>query len=263
MSFSAANVFREVLAEDGSVERGDDRRRERQDLLQEHLHGSAVLAADVEIVAAGLAGPVVILFPEIAALGEGAELAERIGGEQDLVLAVETDHHFRPMHHRSHHEPQRVRTELEGIPFLHGEGVERLPVEELAQEDKRLRGGDDLDIRILPDEFQDGSGVVRFHVMDHQIVGFPAAEGLLQVRQPFCALAGVDRVHHGHFLVQDNIGIVRHPLGNDILAFKKVEVHIVDADVLDFGRNALDHVSEYYHTKITLFSGRKKGLSGI
>jgi len=104
--------------------------------------------------------------------------------------------------------------------------------------------------------------MVRFHVMDHQVVGLPAVQGLFQVRQPLRSLPGIDRIHHGHFFVQDDIGIVSHPLGDDILAFKQVEVHIVDTDVLDFGRNALDHDFAIYHTNITLFSGRKKGCTG-
>ena len=156
-----------------------------------------------------------------------------------------------------------MSAERQGVPFLHSKRVERLSVKELTQENERFRRRDNPDVRILPGDFQDGAGMVRFHVMDHQVVGFPATQGLFQVLQPGGALPGVHRVHHGHFIIQDDIGIVRHPFGNDILAFKQVEVHIVDADVLDFGRNALDHGFAINHTKITLFSGRKKGCTGI
>ena len=122
----------------------------------------------------------------------------------------------------------------EGVPFLHGEGVERLPVEELAQEDERLRRGDDDDIRILLRQCEDASGMVRFHMVDHQVVGFPAAQGLFQLRQPLLPLPGIDRVHDGHFFVQDEVRIIGHSFGHDILALEQVQVQVVHADILDF-----------------------------
>ena len=58
-------------------------------------------------------------------------------------------------------------------------------------------------------------------------------------------------------------GSIKTEVKTTARAKKVTEVHIVDADVLDFGRNALDHGFAINHTKITLFSGRKKGCTGI
>ena len=84
--------------------------------------------------------------------------------------------------------------------------------------------------------------MVRLHVMDHEVIRLAAFKGLGQVGLPLLALAGVGSVHHGHLIIQDDVGIVGHPFGDDILAFEKVEVEVVDSDILDFGIEVYGHV---------------------
>ena len=145
------------------------------------------------------------------------------------------------MHHRGHDEAESVGTEFQRIPFLDGESIKCLTLKELAQEDQGLGRRHDLDIRILPCQCQDTPGMVRFHMVDHQVVGFPAAQGLLQLRHPLLPLPGIDRVHNGHFFVQDEVRVIGHSFGYDILALEQFQIQVVHADILDFRGQILDH----------------------
>ena len=132
--------------------------------------------------------------------------------------------------------------QFKGVPFFHRQGAEGFPVEELSEEGQGLCRGDDLRLRILPRKGQDASGVVRFHVMDHEIIRLPAMESRFQILQPFPGHPGIDRIHYGHFRVQDEIGIVGHAFRHDILALEQVQFQVVDPDVLDIVCDAFDHI---------------------
>ncbi len=83
--------------------------------------------------------------------------------------------------------------------------------------------------------------MVRLHVMDDQVVGRPAGERFGQVGLPFLAFAAVGRVEHGDLLVENDIGVIGHALGDDVLALEEVEVEIVDTDELDGCRDIFGH----------------------
>ena len=194
------------------MKRRNDRRCKRNDLLKERLHGLAVLAANIEIVTARLAGPVAVFFAEPAALGQRAELAERVGGEKDLLPFLESDHDLRPVHHRRHQEPQGMRPEREGFPFLDGQGPAGIILSgERGEHLEGFRRGDKGQAGIPGHRLRNEPGMVRLHVLDDKIVGPAAAERLREVRHPGRPAAGIDRVHYGNLLIQDDIRIVRHP----------------------------------------------------
>ena len=82
-------------------------------LFEHMLHLYAVLSADVEVVAACLAGPVI---------GVGivdTELSETVGGEEHFVLRVVANHHLRPVYHRCHEEGKGMLSQFEGVLLLH------------------------------------------------------------------------------------------------------------------------------------------------
>ena len=149
------------------------------------------------------------------------------------------------MHHSGRKELKRMSFQVQDVPFLHGQGVEGLPFEELPQEGERLGRGDDPDAGIPPHEGEDAAGMVRFHVMDDQVVGRPAGKRLFQVFQPRVRLPGVDRIHHGHLPAQDDIRVVRHPFRNDVLTFKQIQVQVVDSGVPDVRSDAFDHTRTF------------------
>ena len=73
--------------------------------------------------------------------------------------------------------------------------------------------------------------MVGLHVVDDEIVDL-VCRGR-DVLEPLVAKARIDRVHHGDLLALDYIGIVGHAERNLELAFEKVDVMIVDADIHD------------------------------
>ena len=87
--------------------------------------------------------------------------------------------------------------------------------------------------------------MVGLQMVDDQVIGFAAVQRFCQAHLPGLALAGVDGVQDGHLLVEDQVGIVSHALGHDILAFKEIEVEVIDADVFDGFVQGLDHFGSF------------------
>ena len=238
-----AQMIRQVLVEDGTVERADHGNVEGGKFLEQVLHLDAVFADDIEIVAACLAGPVVVFRHEEAGVRHGAETAEGVGREENLLRSLIRNHHFRPVDHGGHEETQAMAAEFEGIAFLDGEraAFERDAFEELRKHLERGRRSHELDAGIGLQHPGNQRGVVGFHVMDHQEVGLAVAEGIGQVGFPFFALACVGRIEHGDFLVKDYVGVIGHSLGHVVLALEQVEVFVVDTDELDGSGDIFDH----------------------
>ena len=63
------------------MERSDNLHIQAAGFFQEFLHLHAVFTADIEVVAAGFAGPVIVLIAPEAAFAKRSELAEGIGTE--------------------------------------------------------------------------------------------------------------------------------------------------------------------------------------
>ena len=66
---------------------------------------------------------------------------------------------------------------------------------------------------------------------DDKIIGRPAVECVLDILQPLRDLRLVHGIHDGDLVVEDDVGIVAHPVGDDILPFEEVDGGVVDADV--------------------------------
>ncbi len=73
--------------------------------------------------------------------------------------------------------------------------------------------------------------MVRFHMLHHQIIGRSAAQSALDVVYPFVSEMLVHSIHNCNFIVQYNVGVVRHTVGNNVLPFKQIDVTVVYADV--------------------------------
>ena len=54
-------------------------------------------------------------YPDVQIIGN----KQTFGREQDFVSRIVSDHHFRPVHHRSHIERQLVTAHTQGVSFLH------------------------------------------------------------------------------------------------------------------------------------------------
>ena len=98
--------------------------------------------------------------------------------------------------------------------------------------ERLLRGYDDR-LGISLQKVVDVSAVVRLHMLYDKIIGLSVADHGLEVIEPLLAEMLIDGIHDRDLFVDDGIGIVRHTVGNDILSLKKIDIMIVDADILD------------------------------
>ena len=215
------------LRQDGAVEGADGGNVQPGGLLENGLDLGAVLAHDVEVVAPGLAVPVLLRV-------QGAELAEGVRAEEDLLRALIAHHDLRPVDHGGGDEVEHVAAQGELVPLLHREGGgEVQPREVLGKEREGLGPAHEFHLRPALHHRLNAGGVVRLDVVDDEVVRLPAREGGFQVFQVLRALVVVHGVQDGHLLVQDHVGIVGHAVGDHILALEEIDVVIVDADVAD------------------------------
>lgn len=87
---------------------------------QEMLDVRAVLADNIRIVPPRFVNPVTV---EIDFVGkepavEGDERTKGIGGKEDAVRQVQSDHGFRPVHHRCGYIGDRMLAETLGVSFF-------------------------------------------------------------------------------------------------------------------------------------------------
>ena len=75
--------------------------------------------------------------------------------------------------------------------------------------------------------------MVRFQVVNHQVVRLAASESGFQIGKPFIHLVRIDRIRHGNLFVHNHVRIVGHALGHHVLAFKQIQVAVIDTDILD------------------------------
>ena len=133
--------------------------------------------------------------------------------------------------------------ERQGVPLAHGTGTafELRTREELGQHLERRCRGDQRQRRIFLQQGGSTGGMVRLHVVDDQIVGPVALQGLFQVLHPDVGRAAVGGIQDGRFLIQDHKRIVGHALGDQILAFEQIQVIVVHADIADGCADGLRH----------------------
>ena len=103
--------------------------------------------------------------------------------------------------------------------------------EEVLHHGKCLGRGDHHGVGIGIHKLYDAAGVIRLHVLHHQIIRRPAAQYMGQVVQPFIGKAGIHRVHHGDLLIQNDIGVIRHTVGNNVFTLEKINPVVIDTDI--------------------------------
>ena len=215
------------------MERADGLDGEFAYLGQQGLDLCTVFSDDVEIIPASLAGPVIVIAAVETALGQRTELAEGVGAVQCAVGRVERHHDLRPMDHRGGEETQAVLSEFQHVTLLDGlrPSGHVDAIEELPEHLDGLGASHKYEAGIGSERPGYERGVIGLHMMYDKIVGFAAGKGLYEVGFPLLALAGVGGVHYGNLFVEDDIGVVGHAIRNYILAFKEVEVQVVDSDI--------------------------------
>ena len=230
-----AKVVTEVFLKHRTMQRTNLLDVERGSLLQEILHHGAILAHNVEVVAASLACPTLII---LFLLAESTELTEAVGREENLALLVVGDHHLWPVHHRSHEELQGVLSERERLPFLHHlNAVAEICLEEALEHRHRLLRAHSRHVGIFLQDELHAASVVGFEMLHNQVVRCLATERRFQVLLPFSRLRGIHRVHDGNLLIKNQIGVVGNTQRHFILTFEKVYVKVIHTDVFHIWSN--------------------------
>ena len=251
----SVDIVSEVLLEHRSVQRADDADVQSGSLLEEGLHLRAILADYAEIV------PCSFVFPGLFPV-QSSELSEAVGGEKDLVCIVVCDHDFRPVYHRRGNERQRVPAELQGVslPYDHAPVFELRP-EEVLHHGESFCGGYYHRFRIGLHEIHDVCRMVRFHVLDHQIVRLSSVQSLPKIVQPLMCEIAVHRIHDGGLLIEDEIGVIRHAVGDFVLSLEQVDPVVVHSDI-DYVAGDLHLVLSLYVYSFILFLNYKAPDTG-
>ena len=75
--------------------------------------------------------------------------------------------------------------------------------------------------------------MVGLHVLYNEIIGLFAVKHALNVCKPLFAEMRVNAVENGDFVVENDVGIVRHTVGNDVLPLEQINAIVVYADVFN------------------------------
>ena len=138
------------------------------------------------------------------------------------------------MDHGGGDEGQGVLTQGQGVALADYDAATGIiGAEELVHHAEGLGRGHDGGLGVGVHEHINVGGVVGLHVLDHQEIGAAAVKLCSELAQPLLAEVLIHGVHDGNLLVQDDVGIVGHAVGDHILALEQVHLMVVDADVAD------------------------------
>ena len=210
------------------MERADGLDVQRSGLFQQSLHLRAVLAHDVQVVAAGLAGPVGLLVE----LCHRAEAAKAVGREEDFFGGLIAHHDLGPVDHRCEHESQGVGAQRKALAVLHDDAAllgDGLCAEELLHILEGLGVAHHLHLGVEGGETGHIRAVVRLHVVDNEVGGLLPCQCLGDVCQPLVGSAVVHGVEDGGLLVPDDVRVVADAGGDRVLALKQIDGGIVHA----------------------------------
>lgn len=135
---------------------------------------------------------------------QGTERAERIRREEYLVFGAISDHHFGPVNHRRHIEREVFLAERNAFALFDfpGEGMDAvISVEHL----KGFGIAHDLHLGVEQAQGFDRRGVVRLHVIDHQVVDRTVFQDRTDIVDELFAERYFDRVDQSDFLVDDQV----------------------------------------------------------
>ena len=210
-------------------------------LIQHRLHLGAVLTHDVAVVAAALvqAVPVKVHLVGKEVAIESAEAAEGVRRQQELVRTVVGHHHLGPMDHGRRHKLQRMAAGAEGVSLLaHADAVVVDMTEELADHGLGHSGAEDLHIREAQHHVLQLGGVVRLHVVDHDVVQGAAIQGVVQIFPELVDHLGIHRVKQDGLFVQKQITVIGNALRHAEHALEHRQTAAVGSDpgviIIDF-----------------------------
>ena len=219
-------VMAQIARKHRAVQRADGADLQLSSLGQCFLHLQAVFAHNAKVIPARLTVPLVVFGIQCA------EFAESIGAEQHLVGSIIGKHHLGPVNERCKHKLQGVPAQSQGFPigYFFFAALQRQCIK-ILQHGEGARIGNHCCLRIFAHKCGNACRMVRLHVLHDQIVRCAALQSSLQVLQPLLYKVSVYGIHNRNLIVQDHIRIVRHALGHNVLALKKIDFVIVYTNI--------------------------------
>ena len=216
-----------IFGENRSVKRTDGLDIQSCGYFQKVLYLYAIFSNDTDKVSSCL------IIPWLFHI-QGTEFSEAVCGEKDFFCAVISNHNFRPVNHRCKYKSQVMFSKGEGSAVIYSDLLAfQIQVKEILHHAEGFFVGNNGGVRINFHEVGDIGCVVRFHMLCDQIIRFPVTQNLLNVIQPFVGKICIYGIHNRNFFVQDHIGVVGHAVWHFVLAFKKVNLMIINAYIFD------------------------------
>ena len=192
-------------------------------LFQKRLHLCAVLADDVGVIPSRL---VHIIAHEVHLVGkqsavQGAESAESVRGKQNLIRRVVAHHDLRPMHHRRHDERETVPSRGERVSLCDKlrAGID-VEIEKLLYHRRNFCVAEDFHIRIPHHKLPQRRGVIRLHMVNHEIIERASGEKLLDILEKHLFHRMIDCVEQHGLFIEQKIRIVGNAVRNGIDALE-------------------------------------------
>ena len=131
------------------------------------------------------------------------------------------------MNHRCSYKCKCMRTEFKSVALFNGGNSRRVNIAKLRQHTKCRTGHNKLHIRIFIRNCLNTIAMVRFKMLNNEIIGFFTTQRFTQIFLPSVNGDFIHCVHNSNFVIKNNIGVISHSLFEHILTFKKVNVVIV------------------------------------
>ena len=116
---------------------------------------------------------------------------------------------------------QRVAAQRQGVPFLDNDAAVGVVGAEVGLHHiERLRRGNDGCLRVGLRKGIHRAGVVRLHMLHNEVIGCALAQRGGNLGNPLIGEVGVHTVHNRDLVIANQVRIVRHTVGNVILALE-------------------------------------------
>ena len=175
----------------------------------------------------------------ILGIQSGTEFSKCIGTEEYFCIGIVSHNDFRPVNHRCCNKCKCMFSKFQCVFFFDYKLVLCIITsKELLHDGKCFRACHNCGIWIILHKYANTCGVIRFHMLNDQIVWFCITEHIFYICKPFFWKMCINGIKNGNFIIRDHIRIVCHTILYLMLSFKKINVMVVHANIFDIFCNS-------------------------
>ena len=116
---------------------------------------------------------------------------------------------------------KRVLAEVQRIAVFYRKTVGRnVFAEEVFQNKKCFYIPHQRNARVCAQKLGNTAAMIGFHMLYHKVIGSSSVKLRGEICKPLACKAAVYGVHYGDFFVQNDVTVVRHTVGNNVLPLK-------------------------------------------